>query len=93
MDIDHSYIFSLARNASKLSQIHRTSGDEMLAEIRLHFLGPLMSTPELACMCQSSYPKHLNSYALHISTQGASPLHPHLLKAKLSENASSLWSK
>lgn len=57
IDREHSYIFSLARNASKLSQIHRTSGDEMPAKTRLHFLGPLMSTPELACMCQCSYPK------------------------------------
>lgn len=51
-----------------------------------------MSTPELTRECQASYSQLLNSHAVH--DQGAPPSNPpNPLKAKLSEEASCLWSK
>lgn len=68
------------------------SGDEILAKNMVHFLISLTSTPELTQECQASYSQLLNSHAVH--NQGASPSNPpNPLKAKLSEDASCLWSK
>lgn len=83
---------------SRLQGMHQNSlkswmsGDEILAKNMVHFLISLMSTPELTWECQASYSQLLNSHA--VQDQRASPSNPpNPLKAKLSEEASCLWSK
>jgi hypothetical protein len=94
MDREHSTILSITRNASKFTEILDGIRQLDICEEPGAFPNIPHIYTQINPRMSSQLTQHLNTHAVHVTTQEAPPpAPPNPLKAKLSEDLSFLWSK